>query len=1007
MLITTIPLDTNAQDIWISMTPTQNLGIGGTSNITGQQKGGVSISWNAQDRTNWFFTLFRNGSIINNNIDRNNLTIYDSAANDMASPNKPTISGSPTYKRDGNTFSAKIGFNQGRDNGTTYSYEIKGTPRQNQTFQFTGYTQSFTAVCSGTYRMEIYGGGTDSRSGGRTTANIYLTKGQTIYVNVGGYKNTYNGGASGGVSSYGAGGATSIQTTNRGQLSAYKNVQGEVLIVAGGAGADGEESLGGNGGGGNQNGQNAGNPSGNFTADQYSRAFSGGNTHYWNVKYGTGGTQSKGGSPTGWYSFDRTNYKTGERVSDWTVENTGGTGDFGQGGTGVRYKPKYWYKWNSTGNAGYYRDYYSAGGGGGWYGGGGGGAKFIAGVGSGGPTKKTCWSVNGGGGGGSGHIRSDLVPSANSWEQQTGVTHSCKTNVKNGCAHISLLSADGGNYAATSGSKSVTVTTGVYSTYYRIDQNASTTLNSGNVGSFKKGFSGSTYYNIQQHETYLHIANIDNAGNISGTTHYQFGDVYKIDYDLNGGREVTPNKTFFTNTDNDFKLNEPVKDGYIFIGWTGSNGDTPQKDITIHPKTTKKDLKYKANWTRVVTTKETIQGDNLYTKSTGVYYIKQGNNYILSATGYSLDDNGKDYTANVNVTVNVNRLRIKRLTNEIIRYANKMDYGKKEDTSGIYEFNNLSSVKLTNLTNTRNETLRMTSQVNLRIDDDNIALAIYPQAFIENSIIQAASPDFEEAKKITVTSDGKEPIITTNTDKVSYEKIKITDKQAEGNNGSGINLYKTKIYLVSRNYVYNADTITTEGYDILGNDSAFTQNKLISRSDSGTETNYTISYDFSLKEIRDIIQKQKMDYIVITEDNVGNKNMYREHVDLDVGVDGKIANVRNNNAPVKSEVFKSGETGYVLINFTGTPDSVIVEFPECITNYRPDLAHMEIPIVDPTQPVKITFTVNKNASETDDYQNINITAKDSIDGKEAHDTVSLKIENKVKDEISTRIRQNE
>lgn len=57
-----------------------------------------------------------------------------------------------------------------------YSYEIKGTPRQNQTFQFTGYTQSFTAVCSGTYRMEIYGGGTDSGSGGRTTANIYLTK---------------------------------------------------------------------------------------------------------------------------------------------------------------------------------------------------------------------------------------------------------------------------------------------------------------------------------------------------------------------------------------------------------------------------------------------------------------------------------------------------------------------------------------------------------------------------------------------------------------------------------------------------------------------------------------------------------------------------------------------------------------------------------------------------------------------------------------------------------------
>ena len=42
-------------------------------------------------------------------------------------------------------------------------------------------------------------------------------------------------------------------------------------------------------------------------------------------------------------------------------------------------------------------------------------------------------------------------------------------------------------------------------------------------------------------------------------------------------------------------MTAPTKEGYTFTGWTGSNGDAPQKDVTIK-KGTAKNLSFKANW---------------------------------------------------------------------------------------------------------------------------------------------------------------------------------------------------------------------------------------------------------------------------------------------------------------------------------------------------------------------------------------------------------------------------
>lgn len=68
---------------------------------------------------------------------------------------------------------------------------------------------------------------------------------------------------------------------------------------------------------------------------------------------------------------------------------------------------------------------------------------------------------------------------------------------------------------------------------------------------------------------------------------------YTISYDYDGGTANNP-ISYSVKQDN-FTLTAPTKEGYTFTGWTGSNGDTPQKDVTIK-KGTAENLSFKANW---------------------------------------------------------------------------------------------------------------------------------------------------------------------------------------------------------------------------------------------------------------------------------------------------------------------------------------------------------------------------------------------------------------------------
>lgn len=77
--------------------------------------------------------------------------------------------------------------------------------------------------------------------------------------------------------------------------------------------------------------------------------------------------------------------------------------------------------------------------------------------------------------------------------------------------------------------------------------------------------------------------------------------IYNITYDLDGGKFLNSEGTEYNarsryyQMDMSILLDTPAKEGYTFLGWTGSNGSTPETSVTIAANTTG-DLHYKANW---------------------------------------------------------------------------------------------------------------------------------------------------------------------------------------------------------------------------------------------------------------------------------------------------------------------------------------------------------------------------------------------------------------------------
>ena len=88
--------------------------------------------------------------------------------------------------------------------------------------------------------------------------------------------------------------------------------------------------------------------------------------------------------------------------------------------------------------------------------------------------------------------------------------------------------------------------------------------------------------------------NLGTTGNLTFNANWTT-ITYNISYDYNGGAVATANPATYNIETNTFTLIEPELLGYTFIGWTGSNGDTPQKNLSV-TKGSYGHKSFTANW---------------------------------------------------------------------------------------------------------------------------------------------------------------------------------------------------------------------------------------------------------------------------------------------------------------------------------------------------------------------------------------------------------------------------
>ena len=154
--------------------------------------------------------------------------------------------------------------------------------------------------------------------------------------------------------------------------------------------------------------------------------------------------------------------------------------------------------------------------------------------------------------------------------------------------------------------------------------------------------------------------------------------VYTLSYNLDGGDVATANPTNYTIESENFTLNNPTRDGYDFLGWTGTGLDAATESVVIATGSTG-DRSYTATWGKksftVSITGGGVTADN--------YSPMYGDNVVITIeededrTLNTLTVNGDDVTAEVadnqytisNVTGNVTVVATFNATKEFITLA--------------------------------------------------------------------------------------------------------------------------------------------------------------------------------------------------------------------------------------------------------------------------------------------------------------------------------------------------
>ena len=138
----------------------------------------------------------------------------------------------------------------------------------------------------------------------------------------------------------------------------------------------------------------------------------------------------------------------------------------------------------------------------------------------------------------------------------------------------------------------------------------------------RAGYTFQGYYDAATEGTKYYNADGSSArtwNKTANTTLYARWEIinYTIAYNLDGGEVAVANPTEYTVETATFTLNNPTKEHNDFLGWTGSNGETPQTEVTVANESTGNKT-YTANWllhTFAVETDESMAADWTVTPS--------------------------------------------------------------------------------------------------------------------------------------------------------------------------------------------------------------------------------------------------------------------------------------------------------------------------------------------------------------------------------------------------------
>ena len=205
------------------------------------------------------------------------------------------------------------------------------------------------------------------------------------------------------------------------------------------------------------------------------------------------------------------------------------------------------------------------------------------------------------------------------------------------------------------------------------------------------------WYTNSGHTQSVNTIPFNADGNV--TLYGLWSGTFTIHYDLDGGT-MEGNPTTYTIQSN-ITLVAPTREGYTFIGWTGSNGDTPQISVTI-PAGSTGDLYYTAHWvprveyveyntstkqyeTKLVTTNFTTVTSSTTSLGNG-WYVVTGNVTVNDPIGIGNDITARLVLCDGATLTAKNRINMER-TSTLIIYGQSNGTGKLDAKSTKYNYN--------------------------------------------------------------------------------------------------------------------------------------------------------------------------------------------------------------------------------------------------------------------------------------------------------------------------------